>query len=85
MDLVIDGGEIFAGIRRLSTSLLRRQMSLGLAKARLTGWIKFNFERTLTDQILITGCGTYSSEVIDNETLVKAYNTHVEEYNVSTQ
>ena len=36
----------------------------------------------MTDQILITGCGTFiPSEVIDNETLVKAYNTHVEEYN----
>ena len=36
----------------------------------------------MTDQILITGCGTFiPSEVIDNETLVKAYNAHVEEYN----
>jgi len=36
----------------------------------------------LTDQILITGCGTFiPPEVIDNETLVKAYNAHVEEYN----
>ena len=36
----------------------------------------------MTDQILITGCGTFiPPEVIDNETLVKAYNAHVEEYN----
>ena len=36
----------------------------------------------MTDQILITGCGTFiPPEVIDNETLVKAYNFHVEEHN----
>ena len=38
--------------------------------------------RTLTNQILITGCGTFiPPEVIDNETLVKAYNAHVKEHN----
>ena len=36
----------------------------------------------MTNQILITGCGTFiPPEVIDNETLVKAYNAHVKEHN----
>ena len=36
----------------------------------------------MTNQILITGCGTFiPPEVVDNETLVKAYNAHVKEHN----